>query len=99
MNYREYLQSVWWRCRRYQALTEADWCCQKCGIAGIRGDDRAGLEVHHLSYEHLGAERSEELTVLCSQCHADTHGLATRSVAGWTGLDLSLLKRYVTRDA
>jgi 5-methylcytosine-specific restriction endonuclease McrA len=59
-----------WHGIRERALKRAGWCCQECGInryqAGV-------LEVHHLTYDRLGAELDEDLRVLCRKCHYDVH--------------------------
>lgn len=41
--------------------------CAKCGA-------RNKLQVHHLSYQHLGDELDCELMVLCHSCHQKVHG-------------------------
>jgi predicted HNH restriction endonuclease len=32
------------------------------------------LDVHHNTYENYGDERSQDLTVLCGECHGMFHG-------------------------
>ncbi len=60
--YREYLASDRWRVVRAAALDRAGHRCADCGAT-------KRLEVHHLSYAHLGAEAWGELRVLCYGCH------------------------------
>lgn len=60
-----YLLSDHWRETREAALERAGRKCQLCGYEGR-------LQVHHRSYERLGAELPTDLTVLCQDCH-DTH--------------------------
>lgn len=62
MRYREYLHSSAWQIRRACKLEQAKHCCQICG-------DRERLSVHHLTYERLGCELSEDLLVVCNGCH------------------------------
>ena len=62
ITYAEYLETEHWQFIRQAALWHADDRCQVCGTS-------AGLEVHCRSYERLGAERSEDLVVLCRRCH------------------------------
>ena len=67
LEYQAVMQSAGWRRRRSQALHAAGRRCQECGAAGP-------LDVHHLSYAHLGDERPYELAVLCERCHDQLHG-------------------------
>lgn len=60
--YESYLNSFDWYLKRRAALGRANNRCQKCG-------ETRGLEVHHLTYAHLGAEREEDLLVVCKDCH------------------------------
>ena len=65
-HYRAYLNSPSWRTRRNRALKDAGWQCQRC-------TSKRSLQVHHLAYERLGAERDQDLQVLCENCHRDEH--------------------------
>lgn len=67
--YHEYLRSLEWKDRRDDKLWEAGYRCSMCGADGY--DVR--LEVHHLTYERVGHERSEDLMVLCRACHEKRH--------------------------
>lgn len=60
--YEHYLASPEWRERRSVAIRKAGSRCQVCN-----GSDRLG--VHHRTYERLGAEMEDDLTVLCEDCH------------------------------
>ncbi len=65
--YREvYLRSEHWAATRLQALDAADYRCRVCNA-------EHGLDVHHRTYERLGAERPDDLTVLCRRCHSRFH--------------------------
>ncbi len=66
MDYQKYLQSEHWQNTRKTALTDRNYRCEKCGRRGP-------LHVHHLTYANLGAERPEDLQVLCEQCHRWEH--------------------------
>jgi hypothetical protein len=44
------------------------------------------VDLHHLTYERIGAEEMEDLVALCRTCHQDVHVLEAR---GDIGLDLS----------
>ena len=73
--YEKYMRSPAWRDRRRQRLKVADNCCEWSG--GIEGngmcDETKGLEVHHVHYNTLGAERDEDLEVLCRFHHLVRH--------------------------
>lgn len=43
--------------------------CAACGGA-------SQIDVHHLTYQHLGAERDSELVALCRGCHDQAHYIA-----------------------
>jgi len=65
--YRRVMASPGWRRRRAQTIRRAGRRCQACGRRGP-------LDVHHLSYAHLGDERPDELIALCGPCHSRLHG-------------------------
>lgn len=65
-HYAQYLASPGWRKRRNEALKLSGWQCSRCGV-------RKGLEVHHVTYERIGAELPEDLAVLCRGCHEGEH--------------------------
>lgn len=69
--YREYLKSRHWRDTRLRALDKANFRCQVCNT-----DEK--LEVHHRTYEDLGNEQLEDLTVLCQFCHTSFHQVANK---------------------
>lgn len=60
--YFDYLQSDWWKKTRDEAIERAGNKCFCC-------DRPFDLQVHHLTYDHLGFERDYELVVLCKTCH------------------------------
>jgi len=64
--YGKYLQTPHWRRTRNAALMRAGYACDDCG-------KRSGLQVHHLTYERIGAELPADLCVLCDPCHGDAH--------------------------
>lgn len=74
--YREtYLTSDWWRLTRQVALERAGHKCQLCA------SDCGPLQVHHRSYDRLGCEEPEDLTVLCDGCHGAHHKRHSRQLA------------------
>jgi 5-methylcytosine-specific restriction endonuclease McrA len=61
--FRAYLQSAVWREKRRQVLIRANSKCERCGSIILDPD------VHHITYDHVGDERLDELIVLCFPCH------------------------------
>lgn len=67
MPYRAYLRTPEWRKTRAAALHRAgDQCAFDPAHTGQ-------LHVHHRTYENLGAERAEDLLVVCEECHRVHH--------------------------
>lgn len=64
--YDDYMQSEAWRQRRLAALARDKHTCQSCLSAPAE-------QVHHLSYDHLGAEPLFELISVCVTCHDAIH--------------------------
>lgn len=71
--YQEYLQSDWWAKNREMALEAAGYKCYVCG----RPFD---LQVHHLTYEHIGFEHLYDLVVLCKTHHRDIEAVKKRNI-------------------
>jgi hypothetical protein len=67
MPYEDYLRTPEWRARRQEALKRAQYRCYLCNT------NQSPLEVHHRTYERLGAEAPEDLYVLCDSCHQWYH--------------------------
>ncbi len=65
--YPEYLETVWWKRRRYARLLKARGKCERCGVVTTFQD------VHHVYYDRRGAERDSDLEVLCRACHEGHH--------------------------
>lgn len=66
IRYYTYLESEQWQQRRQFMLRRAGYRCQIC-------NGRGNLQVHHRTYERVGAERIDDLTVLCADCHKLFH--------------------------
>lgn len=64
--YNEYLASPEWKVRREAVLQRAGFICEGCGV------ERA-IQVHHLTYDHVGYEMLWELKAVCLDCHAYLH--------------------------
>lgn len=65
VNYNKYIQTEEWRQRAEAAKQRVGNRCQLCN----RPSPRVILEAHHRTYERLGNELPEDLTVLCRSCH------------------------------
>jgi|GEM_PF-4606278 len=64
--HRRVLNSNHWIRVKLQAISEAKYRCQLCNAKGH-------LHVHHRTYENLGNESTDDLIVLCNNCHAKHH--------------------------
>lgn len=65
INYYAYIQSDEWRQRADAAKQRAGFRCQVCNRSSVQ----VTLDAHHRTYERLGNERPEDITVLCRDCH------------------------------
>ena len=65
--YEEYLQTPHCKGSREDKLRAVGHLCQVCN-SGL-----GTLDVHHRTYERLGQELDEDLTVLCRACHSIFH--------------------------
>lgn len=68
MPYNDYLKTEHWQQVRKEALVRAGYRCQ------LNSDHKNRLEVHHNNYNHLGAERPQDVFVMCEDCHGRHHG-------------------------
>lgn len=66
VNYETYIQSSDWKEKSEAAKKRAFYRCQICN----RHQDQIQLDTHHRTYERLGKEIPEDLTVLCHNCHS-----------------------------
>lgn len=75
--YKAHLRSPEWARIRKAALKRAGYRCQFCGLSlkKLRLIGRH-LQVHHNTYENLGHEKPEDLTVLCSGTRGSCHTIA-----------------------
>jgi 5-methylcytosine-specific restriction endonuclease McrA len=72
--YEGYLRSPTWARKRQEKLLQANYICDRCGYSGLTDPIQIPLDVHHLTYERLGAEWMSDLEVLCRNCHQREHG-------------------------
>lgn len=54
--------SAAWQMIRAEAMLRARGICERCL-------QRTAVQVHHVTYERLGAERATDLLALCEHCH------------------------------
>ena len=64
--YPEYLNTPYWQALAQQVKARDNWRCRTCG-------DNNRLEIHHITYEHLGYEPLTDLLTLCAPCHRLRH--------------------------
>lgn len=88
-SYPAYLNSSHWRTVRNRALQRAGWRCKRCGA-------KRDLNVHHVSYERLGAELDSDLEVLCFACHNGHHVEASHAEP--SGVYVKLVSEVVRRN-
>ena len=67
MPYLDYLKTDEWNETRKAALKRSNYECQRCGRKNTR------LDVHHKTYKNRGAEKDNDLMVLCRKCHKRIH--------------------------
>jgi hypothetical protein len=65
-DYDPYLKSPAWSKRRNLVLKRAAGICEGCG-------EHPPTQVHHLSYQNVGAEFLFELVAVCEACHDRLH--------------------------
>jgi uncharacterized protein with PIN domain len=65
-NYHDYLKSEQWEIKRQEKFKQVGKRCQVCN-----GSYR--LQIHHRTYDRIGKEKLDDLTVLCSTCHKLFH--------------------------
>jgi hypothetical protein len=64
--YEHYLQSEEWQQKRQRVLERANFLCEGCR-------EQPAVQVHHLTYDHVGREFLFELVAVCGACHALVH--------------------------
>ena len=63
---RAYYDSAAWQDKRIKVMRRAANICEGCASA-------PATQVHHVSYEHFGAELLWELRAVCDDCHNRIH--------------------------
>ena len=76
--YQAYMKSERWRRIAKKRFEIDNYTCQGCGSKGSANNE---LQIHHLSYRHLGAEENwiyEDLVCVCRCCHKNLHRILER---------------------
>jgi 5-methylcytosine-specific restriction endonuclease McrA len=76
--YEKYLAGPHWQALRKRKLEQQKSelghnCCEECREQPEVTRETA-LHVHHRTYERLGEERLEDLSIICRPCHDKEHG-------------------------
>lgn len=61
--YSQYTNSIKWKQLKYKAMVRDNKACTVCGSI-------SKLILHHLTYERLYNENLEDVSIVCSGCHA-----------------------------
>ena len=61
-----YIRSDKWKQKRKEVLKRDNYFCQSCG-------SEEHLNVHHMTYKHLGDEDLSDLITVCKDCHQEIH--------------------------
>lgn len=100
----EYYQTRHWQNRR-ESFKESfgnNIMCQCCGMVQVESDSGETFEprwhVHHLTYENLGFESDEDLSLLCSACHNVVHKPESDAAIYWLN-HLREMEREVSEDS
>ena len=62
IDYKQYLASREWRVKRKEVIEDRGGICERCASRPIQN-------VHHLTYERVGQEHSDDLMGVCRPCH------------------------------
>lgn len=76
--YAQYLASVHWKDLRARWLQSQQFRGWRCHTVGC--DSKAGLSLHHFTYERLGREELTDLVLVCRDCHSNIHKLERRGM-------------------
>lgn len=73
--YKNLLNSDYWKGYSYSLIKERNFTCEDCGRTFY--NERNKLQVHHLLYRDVNpwSYKPEELVVLCEECHKKRHGI------------------------
>jgi hypothetical protein len=102
--YLAYLKTKQWATKRQEKLESVNYSCERdVGLNNQKGEDGilrripdcdSPLQVHHLTYDNLGNEPLEDLTVLCTVHHEQEHRQISSRNRFEKGLDTYATKKY-----
>ena len=99
-SYARYLRSPHWRSFRARVLCNRNYACEQCGLRGDWAIEP--LEVHHTTYERLGAELDTDVRLLCRICHGSQHldklKAPIESAFNIAGMERGRRSRWKARD-
>lgn len=81
IDFYQYIKTQAWEEMRQKVFRRDGFRCVVCG-------EEKNLNVHHLTYENLGAEKVSDMITLCRTCHQGIH----------EGKTIEQLKREITYD-
>jgi 5-methylcytosine-specific restriction endonuclease McrA len=86
--YLSYIRSPAWFERRRKHLLKHGPDCKACGA-----DQK--IQLHHKTYDRLGAEKDADLVALCETCHKAVHAYARshRYLTLWQATDHVVKRR------
>jgi 5-methylcytosine-specific restriction endonuclease McrA len=64
--YNQYLKTPQWERKRHAVMKRSQGICEGCRV-------NKAVQVHHLTYEHVGDEFLWELVAVCRMCHSRIH--------------------------
>ncbi len=73
IGYNEYLNSKHWALLRQQYIPKD----MKCSMCHNKCDS---LQLHHLTYMHIGNEKADDLLPLCENCHKLIHKVPKENI-------------------
>lgn len=72
--YQEYLQTRHWKAFRRKVIgRKGRKKCTNCR-------SKKHIHVHHMTYENVGFEKLDDVTILCSVCHKLHHDLLNKGL-------------------
>ncbi len=77
VNYQDYVNSPAWAAKKAAFLRSDHRHAKRCYVCQRR--HRRGWHVHHLTYQRLGYESFDDLTIACPDCHDEIHALHERA--------------------
>lgn len=89
-SYEEYLESEWWKTFR-KKFFRSRVTKKYCLVCAGDGEYNYTVELHHLTYDRLGAERLKDVIPLCREHHEQVHEILKREYNN----DISCTERVV----